>query len=684
MRSEPTSPHGSYRKEIDGLRAFAVLAVVLYHFAVPGFKAGFIGVDVFFVISGFLIGGMLWSEMLDTGRIDLGQFYLRRIRRLAPAFFAMATVSTLVGFFVLLPFEFRNFGKELIASSLWMSNILFYREAGYFDFGAENRVLLHTWSLSVEEQFYIVLPLLLTLLLLARTGPRVILTCLIAIWAASLLACVALTAGYPVMTFYLFPYRAWEMLSGVLLAIWLRHASPAPWLQATLASAGFLLLGASLLLIKSAGFPGWQALFPVAGSAALLAGATNARGNPGIVLSHPVLTFFGLISYSLYLWHWPLLILSRYWRGAYASPMETAGWLVLAVVTAVLSWRFIEQPFRRSLRVTRPVLLSSTAFAACTVLSLGTAAFVTNGLPDRFSSGTQVYITASGGFLQDMSRCHRAAGGPLAGIETCSIGPDGPAEFLIWGDSHLRAQMDGLAIAARDVGRPGLIVWHAGCPPLFGLVKRENAATPDQDRACSEDNRRIRSALRHYPGIRRLLLVGRWAYYADGRGVGRDARNVITLAPERGSGLPHNVGQAELFGIALKRTVAELSRTGHDVYLLRQVPELPQYDSIVLARDMAYGRLTALQASALASVEMPVLLNRNRLAEVPIDDLVTHRQVNLIDPWPRLCRERCSGIQNGVSLYFDNNHMSYAGAVQLRDLFIPFLSGNTAIAVAGP
>ncbi|WP_232492571.1 acyltransferase family protein [Novosphingobium kaempferiae] len=671
-----SAQHGSYRTEIDGLRAIAVLAVVLYHFAVPGLKAGFVGVDVFFVISGFLIGGMLWSEMTERGRIDLGSFYLRRIRRLAPAFFAMGMASMLIGWFVLLPYEFRNLGKELIASSLWMSNILFYREAGYFDFGAENRVLLHTWSLSVEEQFYIFLPLLLNALLLVRARPQLVLGVLVAVWTASLIGCIAFTAGYPVLTFYLFPFRAWEMLSGVLLAIWLQKSAPGPQLQALLAWTGIALLAASFMLIENTGFPGYQALLPVAGSAAVIAGAARARGNPGTFLSHPTMVFVGLISYSLYLWHWPLLILSRYWRGEYASPAETAAWLALVFVVATLSWRFVEQPFRRARWVTPPRLVGGAAFAACAVLSMGALSYVTNGMPDRFSRETQVYITASGGFLQDMSRCTRAGSGPLAGVETCAIGPEGKPEFLIWGDSHLRAQMDGLAMAAREAGRPGLIIWHAGCPPLFGLAKQESAATPDQDRACMDDNRRIRAAIRQFPDIHRLLLVGRWAYYADGKGVGRDAHNVIRLAPEDGSGLPRNVAQADLFGAALKLTVAELNGDGYEVYLMRQVPELPQYDSIRVARDMAYGRLTADQARTLASVQMPALRERTRLAEAPIDQLVADRQVRLIDPWPRLCADKCSGMQNGTSLYFDNNHMTYAGAVSLRDLFIPFLSGS--------
>lgn len=674
--------HGPYRREIDGLRAIAVLAVVLYHFAVPGLKAGFVGVDVFFVISGFLIGGMLWSELIDTGRIDLGQFYLRRLRRLAPAFFAMGAACAVIGWFVLLPYEFRNFGKELIASSLWLSNVLFYREAGYFDFGADSRVLLHTWSLSVEEQFYLFLPMLLAGLAMARVRPRAMLHILIALWAASLLACVALTDSYPVMTFYLFPFRAWEMLSGVLLAIWMRDAALTPRLQAVLASVGFLLLAASFLLVDNAGFPGWQALLPVAGSAALLAGATAARGNPAIVLSHPVPVFLGLISYSLYLWHWPLLILSRYWRGGYASPIETAGWLAVVLAIAVISWRFVEQPFRHNRRITAPVLLGSAAVTACAALSAGAAAFLADGLPNRFSRETQIYIAASAGFLQDTSRCRRQESGPLSGITTCAIGPTGQPEFLIWGDSHLRAQMEGLALAAREAGRPGMIIWHAGCPPLFGVAKQESAATPDQDRACADDNRKIRAAIRQYPAIRRMLLVGRWAYYADGRGVGRDAHNLVTLLPHPGSGLPRDVAQADLFGAALKLTVAELKDEGREVYVLRQVPELPHFDSVRVARDLAYGRLTTAKARMLASVPMPALRDRSRRAEVPIRQLIADGQVRMIDPWPRLCHDGCSGMAQDTALYFDNNHMANQGSLRLRDLFVPFMTGTAATTLA--
>ncbi len=183
--SNPAPLH--YRPEIDGLRSIAVLAVVLYHFGVTGLQGGFVGVDVFFVISGFLIGGLLWREGQSTGAISLKRFYMRRIKRLAPAYVAMALASLIVGYLVLLPFEFREFGKSLIAATVYLSNVNFYREAGYFDTASEDKVLLHTWSLSVEEQFYIVLPILMLLLLRRSLGLRILL------WLsffASLIACI--------------------------------------------------------------------------------------------------------------------------------------------------------------------------------------------------------------------------------------------------------------------------------------------------------------------------------------------------------------------------------------------------------------------------------------------------------------------------------------------------------------
>ena len=279
-----------YRSDIDGLRAIAVLAVVVYHFGFPGLPGGFTGVDVFFVISGFLIGGILWREREAMGRIRLGRFYLRRFRRLAPAFFVMALVTTALASALLLPFEFREFGKTLIAATVYLSNVLFFRQAGYFDAASEDKPLLHTWSLAVEEQFYIVLPLLL--LLFARRRGALIWT-LALIWAASLAASVLLTPHLPTATFYLFPFRAWELLSGVLLAIWGCETGRRWRGYAALSWLGLGLVAASIILIPAGPqFPGLLALVPVLGTVLLLANGTG-RNTVNRALSSPVPVFSG-------------------------------------------------------------------------------------------------------------------------------------------------------------------------------------------------------------------------------------------------------------------------------------------------------------------------------------------------------------------------------------------------------
>ncbi len=659
-----------YRADIDGLRAIAVLAVVLYHFGMPGLSGGFVGVDIFFVISGYLIGGILWSEFIATGRIAMGKFYMRRIRRLAPAFFAMATATAVAAWFILLPFEFREFGKSLIAATIWLSNVQFWREAGYFDIGADSKVLLHTWSLSVEEQFYIFLPLFLMALRFLRKGA---VGALILVWAASLAACIATTPTDPIASFFLFPFRAWEMMTGVLLAIYMRNG-PAPQ-AAWLSWVGIALVLGSIFLIRSDGFPGWQALVPVAGTTLLLAGGL-AQTPVTRVLAMRGPVFVGLISYSLYLWHWPVLVLSKYWLNGYENGLIAAGWLAVSVVLAILSWALVERPIRRATWLGSLPLLAGAIASAVVMLAIGGYAYVKNGVQDRFAPEIRGHIAASADFLQDWSRCSVPLEGPFAGVELCAIGPDGEAEVVIWGDSHLRALMNGFAAAAIDAETPGLIIWQGGCPPLFAITKDETAATPLQDNACMTANETLRAGFAELEAAERILLVGRWAYYANGSGTGDDAHNLITLEPDATNSLGGET-QAEVFANALAFTVAELSSDFDSVHLFRQVPEIPHYSSREVARGLAHGHLMPEDAALLFHVSEEELAARVTPAERAIYPLVDAGAVTLIDPWPLLCPERCSVMQDGQPVYFDNNHLTNAGAMLLRPLFGPFLTGQS-------
>lgn len=651
-----------YRPEIDGLRAVAVAAVVAYHAGAP-VPGGFAGVDVFFVLSGYLIGGLLFAELAATGRIDLSAFWLRRLRRLAPAFLLMALVTLGAGFLVLLPFELREMGKQAVAAALWASNLLFWRQAGYFDTGAREKPFLHTWSLAVEEQFYVVLPLLLFLLLLLAR--RRMVPVLAVLWAASLAATVALTAGQPDATFFLLPFRGWELLSGVLLAAWTPRVGAAA--SRGLGWGGLAVIVASLFLVRPEGFPGWQALLPVAGTAMAIAALGGPTPGAGAWLSHPAPVFLGRISYALYLWHWPVLVIAGLARGEMGAA-ERLLWVAVAVALSVVSWRLVETPLRRAPEaggVRTPVFLAGTGLAAAVVLGVGGLAFLRDGFPGRFPPEVRAHIDASQGFLQDWSRCGVQAGGPFAGLDACLVGPEGPPEVLLWGDSHLRALMDGAAAAADDAGVPGVLVWRAGCAPAFGVTKAESAATPAEDALCPATSEAIRAAVERAPSLRAVLLVGRWAYYAEGRGVGLDAANRIEVR------LGDLRGEAAL-AYGLRETVAWLEGRGLRVAILRQVPEMPLYDSREVARGLAHGWITQAEALARAGVPAADLAARTAASEAAI----AGAGAELLDPLPLFCdAERCDAMRDGRALWFDTNHLTNEGAAVVAPLLRGWMEG---------
>lgn len=655
-----TPRHLDYRPEIDGLRMIAVLAVVLYHFGVPGLSGGFAGVDVFFVISGYLIGGILWREQLERGRISLARFYIRRVKRLAPAFFAMAAVVSFVAWLVLLPFEFREYGKSLIAATVYLSNVLFFRGEGYFDIGADNKVLLHTWSLSVEEQFYIFLPL--ALLLLAR-WQGLFLGVLWTVFVLSLIACIWLTPLSQTATFYLFPFRAWELLAGVLLAIHTQARAPMRgpgWIS----WAGLVLVVLSLLLIDAErGFPGWQAALPVLGTALLLANG-RAQNAVNAALSMRPAVFFGKISYSLYLWHWPVFVLSSYWRDGYAGWHETLFWMALSVALATLSWRYVETPFRQIERPRGLKVLAALSVPSALALGFGALAYIKDGLPERFDGTTRAHIQASADFLQDFSRCYTPQSGAFEGVELCPIGPEGTPKVLIWGDSHVRAFKEGLELAAWEAETPALIIWHAGCAPLLGVAKQESYATAEEDAACTADKRILERDLPTLGAVRDVLLIGRWAYYSEGRGVGLDAENTIDLID--GTGRANDAILRDGF----ERTAAWLEAKIGAVHLLEQVPEIPLYDSRTAARLLAHGRASESEIEASARVEEAAARARQAKAQASYAGMKT------INTWAPLCeREVCSALQGGASWYFDNNHITNSAAREMRGLFAPVFRG---------
>ncbi|MBO9407030.1 acyltransferase [Shimia sp. R9_1] len=654
-----------HRREIDGLRAIAVLAVVFYHFGVPGFGGGFVGVDIFFVVSGFLIGGLLWREHQETGRLALGQFYMRRIRRLAPAYFVMAFAVLTIGALILLPSDFRETAKGVVAATVYLSNVMFYRQAGYFDGAVEEKIMLHTWSLSVEEQFYVFLPLLF--LIFARSA-RGLWIALASCFVLSLLGNLIMTPRAHPAAFYLFPFRAWELLAGVGLAV-LRHERPDLMREHQAISwVGLLLLGVSILFVQAgSGFPGWQVIAPVLGTVMLIA---NGQEDNWVnrVLSMRVPVLIGLISYSLYLWHWPVYTLTTYLQGSYAGPAETALWISISFVLATLSWRFVEQPVRKATQLASWSLLSALVAASALAVSFSWVIYRTDGLPQRFDTQSQMHIAATGDFLQDFSRCYVPKDGPFEGLEVCPIGPESAHHNLIvWGDSHVRAYFEGLDQAAHETKRSGLVIWRAGCAPLFDVTKQESAATRAQDAACAAANRQIRAALQEMPDLRDVLLIGRWAYYATGEGSGNDMHNTIRLRSEALGPMT----QDRLLAKALAATTEEIAQLDRDVYVLRQPPEIAYYKAPDIARALVHGRLTAQLARRIGQISVT---NAERRA-AGANEALSRSGAQILDTWDWFCDPfLCDAVQGGVGQYFDNNHVTNAAARRMRAVFYPVMT----------
>ena len=358
-----------YRTEIDGLRALAVLPVIAYHAGFAGFSGGFVGVDIFFVISGYLISSILLDE-LQNQQFSLFSFYERRIRRILPALFLVLSFTAALAWWLLLPHELAAFGRSLMAVVVFASNLLFWKESDYFATEAEYIPLLHTWSLAVEEQYYVIFPLLLAFLW--KFGRKAIYLSL------GLLAVIGLaTAEYlwrvdAGANFYLLPSRFWELLTGALAAVYLKNHQPTTgWLTQLLSlTAVALILGSIFLLDNSLPFPSRYALLPTIGAALIILFATP-NNLAGQILSLKPLVFVGLISYSAYLWHQPLLVFARMQPYLEPSLELMAAMAFSSLLLAWFSWRFVERPFRQRQRFTRKQIFIFAAVASLCFLGLG-------------------------------------------------------------------------------------------------------------------------------------------------------------------------------------------------------------------------------------------------------------------------------------------------------------------------
>ena len=360
-----------YRREIDGLRALAVLPVILFHAGFETFSGGFVGVDVFFVISGYLITTIILAE-LEQGKFSIVNFYERRARRILPALFVIMLVSFILGYFLLMPDEFKNLGQSFVATSLFSNNVLLGLTSGYWDLASEFKPLLHTWSLGVEEQYYVIVPVLL--LVFWKIGRGSIVFLLWSIFLASLLFAVWFVNISPKWSFYLLPTRAWEICIGALAAIYsIKHSKSIEEFKysGAISLIGLILIIYSILVFDSTFLsPGLLLLIPTVG-AGLLIIFCRPNSIAFSVLGNRAAVFLGLLSYSLYLWHQPIFAFLRAYSDEHPSSFSFLTLIPLVFLLSYLTWRFVESPFRNRSLIGRNLVFSYSVFSTIVFISIG-------------------------------------------------------------------------------------------------------------------------------------------------------------------------------------------------------------------------------------------------------------------------------------------------------------------------
>ncbi len=652
----------AYRAEVDGLRAIAVIPVVLFHAGIAGFAGGFTGVDVFFVISGYLITAILAQE-IAAGEFSTQRFYERRIRRIFPALFVMFAVCWLIALVLLMPHDFRAFARSVVASTLFSSNLLFWWEGGYFDTAAELKPLLHTWSLSVEEQFYIFFPGLLYLLLTRVRHWKLVLS---GLFLASLAACVVYTITKPNAAFYLPMFRVWELLAGSFVALSIGFIDIAnARVRAFLALAGMAsIVWATVAFDHTTPFPGLHALFPCIGAALVI--AYSNKTIVGTLLGAAPLVWIGKLSYSLYLWHWPILVFIKYYLMRDLAMDEKILALGLSMLAAYLSMRFVESPFRiRKLVATPRSLFASGAVTMSCFLVAGMVTYLANGFPGRFSDDVQNMAMGARDTNPERRRCDNLPVGAVASGKACVIGPqNAKPTFAVLGDSFGDALIPGISSAATSAGSQGIVLTSSGCYPLAGVTDINKRG----DRTCADFVSASLALIRQTPSITDVILVGRWTSAALGTrfGASHDVDWFINDAESRESSYPEN---RRVFDRSLKRTIASLE--GKRVHIVAYIPEQP----IDPPRTLAL--CTYLGNDCPSGVSFAQYQQRQSFIHSVVDRLANSTNVRVIDVGSKLCSATgCKVIDGDKMLYSDDNHLSRTGALFIQDLFAPVFASK--------
>ncbi len=654
-----------HRTDIDGLRAIAVLPVVLFHAGYSWLPGGFVGVDVFFVISGYLICSIILREM-EEQRFSFLRFYERRARRILPALLVVLFITLLTGYFFLLPDEYTMLSEATLAALAFGPNIYFENTAStYFGLDVATQPLLHTWSLGIEEQFYILFPALL-LFLYRRADKRRIKQVLVTILLLSLAANILLAPNFTQFTFYMLPTRAWELLAGVMLAIGIipdvRNRLIAN--LETLAGLG-LIVGTMILLDEDAVFPGINAVYPVLGTAMVLHGNTHVTTAVTWLLSRQPLVWIGLVSYSLYLWHWPVTVYTGMITDSDSSRLFI---VVLSIALSALSYRYVESryrkpgknlPARRSFRELGLVGVLAAAGAVVVISAQG----LTQRIPDN-----ALQAAMTGHNAAEPKQCRTFSenrlGEPGDKGKLCQLGKKGgEPRFVIWGDSHAASLSHALHLAALQSGASGYSLTVGGCRPLLGVYRKHKEK-------CLKFNNSVLKLIENTPSIQQIFLAGYWRIPLTSQGYDnsnfliRDSETLISSPAEN----------RRVFERGLRRTLDKLK--DREAIIIEDIPEVGSQFGKSVANH--FVRQAWLGTNRTSQYEYTLTTDNYEKAFAEIlSQLPANAELLKIKPW--LCKDAsCPLLIGGKLVYADGDHLSQYGASLLVPALLPYMAPNIA------
>lgn len=646
-------PKPAFRYDINGLRAYAVVAVLLFHFQLPGFGAGFFGVDMFFVISGFLMTGIILRG-LEQGNFSLQQFYLARLRRIVPALMLLLAALLVLGWFWLQHKDYQQLGRESTYALGFISNINYWRSAGYFDSVAHEKWLLHTWSLGIEMQFYLLYPLFALLIWKIRPGTRMFALSLVALLVVSFVLNLLVSNWRPVAAFYLLPSRGWELAAGGVVflcsrqpSLWQRH-------QRLIFAAGMLLLLTGFVLIDSSmPWPSSAAVLPVLGTALIILAAHNRSP----LLAFAPVQWLGNISYSLYLWHWPLVVV-LYLAGLQQDWRWTLGALALSLLLGQLSYMWVENPLRKALAQLTHGRQALVFGAGAAVIAAAAFSVKTFNFEARFEQALKIAAAEADNKDPRFDECFVAA--TEHGSPGCVYGKP-QVGVIVMGDSHAASAITAIGSAAEQHQLGALFYGMNACATLDGVVI---PGFPNPH-GCQQFNLWAQQQIQQYPQVP-LVLISRTSDYLNGPNEPERAAEIngISIHFERPYSSRLEPGFIEDFQATLVSTACRLAQQ-RPVYLMRPVPEFGTSVYRDVIRNIYRGK-------GKQDIRMPLAQyhERNQLVWAAQDRAAQQCGVKILDPLPYLCDDKfCYGSRNGRPLYYDDDHLSEYGNTYLIPMF---------------